>query len=275
MKILIAGAGIAGSVLARMLLERDHTVTVLDARPYRAASRCAFAYLRTAWWTGEERKQVRSAVDWYEQRGWVITRQAEVHDLRRDRVVTQADHVLIDPHAPLLKPDIAMDLTRYSDGPGGVLVSAGDGVALDADALVLACGAGMDRWYSGTPTYGGIFEAPGRCMSGDLRLLRVTDRMTYTAAAGERITRVGASRARTPEAAKARAEAILKRMLDANIIDTPAPWTYRAGTRWSNLAGPGGGARISQSVWAFTGFARSGYATVPTAARDLVRELEK
>lgn len=275
MKILVAGAGIAGSVLTRQLRDRGHEVVLLDARPDRAASRCAFAYLRTAWWTGEDRARVREAITWYEQRGWLITTQATVHDVRRGRTVTQADHVLLDPHAPLVRPDLAMNLTRYSDGPGGVLVHAGDGLELDGRHLVLACGAGMDRWYTGTPTYGGIFEAPGRCMSGTLRLLRVTDRMTYKAAAGERVTRVGASTGRTPEAARARAEAILRRMLDANLIDAPAPWTYRAGTRWTNLAGPGGHSRISQSVWAFTGFARSGYATVPGAARDLVRELEE
>ena len=275
MKILIAGAGIAGSVLTRMLRDRGHEVGVADRRPDKAASRCAFAYLRTAWWTGEEKRRVRDALAWYDQRGWVLAHEATVHDLRRGKVTKQSDHYLIDPAGPLVRADFAGDVTGYQVYPGEVAVQMAGTFEMQVDRLVLACGSGMDRWSTGTPTYGAVYEAPGRCMSGTLRLLRVTDRMTHVAAAGDRITRLGASKARTPQAARARAEAILNRMLQHNIVDAPAPWTLREGVRWENLTGPAGGRRLDDRVWAFTGFARSGYATVPAAARDLVKELEQ
>lgn len=276
MKILIAGAGIAGSVLARMLRERDHDVTVTDPRPHTAASRCAFAYLRTAWWQGPEREEVRRAVDWYEERGWVLTRDGWVTDVRRGRDFRQSDHVLIDPRAPLVKADLSMRLNRYMDGPGGVLTTLGDGVQTDATHLVLACGAGMDRWSSGTPVHGGIYECDDYRMITPLKLLRVTDRLTYTAADDGTVTRVGASKARTPEAARERAGRILDRMMDAGIVTCTRPWTYRAGTRWEHLGGSsGGGRQISEHVWSFTGFARSGYARVPGAARKLIERMDQ
>lgn len=275
MKIVVAGAGIAGSVLTRMLRERGHSATLLDSSPDKAASRCAFAYLRTAWWTGEEKHRVREALKWYESHGWVIADEATVHDVRRGRVLTQRDHYLVDPWAPLLEPDLAMNLSGFSDGSAGVRLWSGAGEPQDADRLVLACGSGMERFTSGTATYGAVYEAPGRQADEALKLLRVTDRMTHVAAAGDRLTRVGASKGRTREAALARAEAILERMIRYGIVTPGADWKLREGMRWETLVGPVGGLRLDRHVWSFTGFARSGYATVPGAARDLVKELEQ
>lgn len=275
MKILIAGAGIAGSVLTRMLRERGHDVILTDARPDRAASRCAFAYLRTAWWKGEERAEVRRAVDWYEKRGWVLARHASVSDLRRDWTRDQADHILIDPRGPLVKPDLAMNLHRWSGTPG-VTATLGDGLEVQADRLVLACGAGTSRWTHGVQVHGGVWEVPEPAVEPGLRLLRVTDRLTYTAARDRNTLRVGASKALTPEAARQRAVKILGRMFTAGLVSPELPWTYRAGTRWEHRdRSPGGARRVSERVWEFTGFARSGYARVPGAAQYLIRRLEE
>lgn len=276
MKILIAGAGIAGSVLTRLLRARGHEVLLADGRPDRAASRCAFAYLRLGWWRGEQRAGVRRAVDWYESSGWLRTRTGTVYDVRRGWVRDQEDHVLLDPRGPLVGDPLAMDLKSYADGPGGVLAVLGDRLDVDADHLVLACGAGTDRWAHGSPVYGGVYEAPGRRIppGPDLRLLRVTDRVTHVAAYDGRTTRVGASRGRTPEIALARALLIRNRLSDRGVINGRDGWTYRAGTRWEHLAGAGGPRQIEPHTWTFTGFARSGYATVPGAARRLIERLE-
>lgn len=275
MRIMVAGAGIAGSVLTRMLRDRGHEVTLIDSRPHRAASRCAFAYLRLAWWTGAERDEVRRAVDWYDWHGWVRSRTGVVHDLRRGWTRERRDHVLVDPRGPLVRPDLSVDLTGYRDGPGGVLLKLG-GINTDAHRLVIACGAQTDRWSAGSPVYGGIYETPGARTEGALNLLRVTDRMTFTAACDGTRTRVGASKGLTPETARERVDRIFERMKAAGIIDPSAPWEYRAGTRWEYLGGaPGGPRRLSENVWTFAGFARSGYARVPEAARRLVERIEE
>lgn len=273
---MVAGAGIAGSVLTRMLRDRGHEVILIDSRPYRAASRCAFAYLRLAWWKGAERDEVRRAVDWYEGNSWVRSRTGVVHDLRRGWTREQRDHVLVNSRGPLVRPDMAVDLSGYWDGPGGVAVLVGDRLRLDAHRLVIACGAQTDRWAQGSPVYGGIYEVPGAHTEGALNLLRVTDRMTFTAAYDGARTRVGASKGLTPEKARERADRIFERMTDAGIIDPSAPWEYRAGTRWEHLGGaPGGPRRLSENVWTFAGFARSGYARVPEAARRLAERIEE
>lgn len=275
MKILIAGAGIAGSVLTRMLRERGHEVVLADARPDRAASRCAFAYLRTAWWTGEERAEVRRAVGWYEERGWVLSRDGRVTDVRRGRDFSQADHILIDPRGPLVKPDLGMNLQRWS-GRLSVLAVLGDGLEVPVDRLVVATGAGTGRWAHGTPVYGGVYECMDYRMITPLKLLRVTDRLTYTAADDGTVTRLGASKALTPEAAKRRAWTIRERMMDAGLVTCTRKWTYRSGTRWEQAnRSPGGARQVSERVWTFTGFARSGYARVPGAAQYLIRRLEE
>ena len=274
MKVAVAGAGIAGSVLTRMLRQRGHEVTVYDRTPHRAASRCAFAYLRTGWFTGPEKARVREALAWYDMRGWHLTDQAEVHDLQRGRIFTQGDHHLIDPYGPLVKADGGWNVETYRDGPGGVLLTLTGGLETDAHHLVLACGPGMERFTFGGPSYGGIFESQGPWMRGNLRLLRVTDRLTHVAAGGRHITRVGASKAKSPDLARAGAEKILKRMTDEGVVDANAPWTYRAGVRWTDGTGPGRAIRLSDHVHAFTGFSRTGYAFVPSAARVLVDQME-
>lgn len=273
---MVAGAGIAGSVLTRMLRDRGHDVTLIDSGPHRAASRCAFAYLRLAWWKGAERDEVRRAVDWYDRHGWVRSRTGIVHDLRRGWTREQRDHVTVDPRGPLVRPDLASDLTAYWDGPGGPVVLLEDNLRLDAHRLVIACGAQTDRWSAGSPVYGGVYEASGAHTEGALNLLRVTDRMTFTAAHDGTMTRVGASKGLTPGAARERADRIFERMTAAGIIDPSAPWEYRAGARWEHLGGaPGGPRRLSENVWTFAGFARSGYARVPEAARRLVERIEE
>ncbi len=276
MKILVAGAGIAGSVLTRMARERGHEVTLTDRQPHLAASRCAYAYLRAGWFRDGERVRARYALKYYADHGWVLADQATVRDVRRRRTFIQDDHYLIHPHAPLLKPDLAFGLTEYSDGPGGVLASLGpERVPADADHLVLAMGAGMNYRYHGTPTYGGVFESPDRSLVTPLNLLRISDRLTHVAADNGTSVRTAASKGRTPEEARRNAERILDRMLSEGLVGSPRGWTYRSGTRWTTLGGSPAADPISNHVWALTGFSRSGYATVPSYARDLLDRMER
>lgn len=274
-KVIVAGSGIAGSVLTRILRERGHRVTLVDGDPGASASRCAFAYLRTVWWTGEEKARVRAGLEWYTRHGWHLTDEALVVDLGRNRTAMQGDHHLIDPEGPLVTPDLHQHLGEYRDGPGGVLASAGEH-ALDAHHLVLACGSGMNRFSFGTPSFGGVLDARGLRMTkgAPLALLRVTDRLTHVAAGSSRMTRVGASRGPMPGVARDRAHQILNRMVHEGLVDGRAPWEYRPGVRWTSVNGSPGGTQVSAHVWTFTGFARSGYATVPSAALDLADRLE-
>ena len=276
MKVTVAGAGIAGSTITRMLRARGHEVTLLDPWPRRAASHCAYAYLRTGWFKGPDKVRVRQGLDWYERNGWIVTRKADVHDRMRGRYVVQTDHILIHPSQPLLTPDILWGLDSYSDEnlAGVQLKVLGQPGILWADHLVLACGPGMRRWSLGTPVHGGVFECESYRMGVPLRLLRLTDRLTHVAADDGAVVRTAASKGRTPEEARERSEKILNLMFDEGMLSSTHRWTYRAGTRWT---GPDGGpvaSRLSEHVWALTGFARTGYAMAPSYALDLIKALE-
>lgn len=276
MKVTIAGSGIAGSTLALMLRSRGHEVTVLDPWPRRGASHCAYAYLRSAWFKGEDKRRVRESLDYYERNGWIVTRKAYVHDLMRDRYVKQTDHVLVHPSRPLIQPDILWGLDSYADDSltGVQLRVFGQPGVLYADHLVLACGDGMRRWTRGTPVYGGVFECETYRMSTPLRLLRITDRLTHVAADDGTVVRTAASKGHTPEQARQKSEKILNRMFDEGMVSVTRRWTYRAGARWVPEGGTPTAGQLSEHVWALTGFHRNGYALAPSYARDLADKLE-
>ncbi|WP_341868246.1 FAD/NAD(P)-binding protein [Streptomyces africanus] len=270
---MVAGAGIAGSCVARALRERGHDVTVADGYSQSAASRCAFAFTRTAWWTGDQRTDVRAALAWYGRHGWLVDDSAEVKDLRRGRTVRQGDHYLVDPLGPLVDPDVAQHVTAWKGAGHVVAVTLADGTRTETDALVLST-ARSATGASRALTYGGVWEAPGRHLAGPgpLALLRVTDRLSHTAAWDGTFTRVGASKASTASGARQRAERILSRMCHEGLVDPEAPWVYREGVRYTPPAGPAA-CEVEPRVWALTGFGRSGYSTAPAAAQRLAARL--
>ncbi len=277
MKILVVGAGIAGSCATTVLREAGHDVVLADPTPDLAASRCAFAVTRLAWWGTEQRATVRRSLDWYNQRGHIITKTAVVHDVRRWRTTIQGDHYLINPTATLVKPDMGLEMTDWWPSPGGVRAEFGEFGPSGYDALVLAAGPDTARlagWPPGGYSYGGIYTAPGNRLTdgGQLAMLRRTDRLGYTAAWLIDETRIGASRCSTPEQAHRVADGIRDRMLSEGIVTGSADeWSYRSGIRYAT-ASPGA-TRIAERVWTLTGLARSGYAIAPAAALDIASEI--
>lgn len=274
MRVLVAGAGIAGSCAARLLRADGHDVIVADPAPHTAASRCALAYLRPSWFKGEERIRLRGTLDWYGALGCTTTADGYVYDLRRGRRFMQSGHVLIDPVAPLVKPDTPAALKQWASHGSAVRVVLGDGLAYNVDRLVIATGGRYG--LQGARTHGGMFVAPGNLIASGkaLAVLRITDRLAFKAAYAGGTTRVGASLAAGPEAARERADRMLSRMIDEGVVNE-GEWAYRSGVRFT-YAGHNGipaPVQLDQNVWALEGFARSGYATAPAAARDLVWRL--
>jgi hypothetical protein len=277
MKILVAGAGIAGSCAAHVLRDAGHDVVLADPAPDTAASRCAFALTRIAWWSGAPKIRVVRSLNWYQARGHIVTSSATVHDVRRQRTTIQGDHYLISPTGPLVPRDLAASVGWWDERADGVLVDFRHWIREQYDALVVAAGpasAGLLSWPADGCSYGGIHTAPGNLLTdgGQLALLRRTDRLSYTAAfvAGE--TRIGASRCSSPEQAHRVADGIRDRLLSEGLVKG-ADWAYRSGTRYAT-ASPGA-VRISRRVWSLTGLARSGYALAPAAALDIEKEIRE
>lgn len=277
MKILVAGAGIAGSCAATALREAGHVVHLADPSPSTAASRCAFAVTRTAWWGTEQRRTVRRSLDWYRQRGHIITSSAVVTDVRRGKTLIQGDHYLINPTLTLVDPDTHVGLDWWVQCPGYVLVGMRDGTEHRYGALVIAAGpasAHLAGWPSTGRSFGGIFAAPGSRLAhaGQLSMFRRTDRLSYTAAWLVTETRIGASRCSSPGQARRVAEGIRDRLLSEGVVTGSADdWEYRCGTRYAT-ASPGA-VRLEPRVWTLTGLARSGYALAPAAALDITTEI--
>lgn len=283
MNIVVVGAGIAGSCLAHQARERGHTVTVCDGKAAGAASRCALALTRTAWWPEQQRPAVVGALDWYRQRDWLAQESARVHDVLHGRIVDQDDHYLIDPLAPLVKPDIPGHVSAIGTTPGeaGVNVSIEDWGAVPADAVVVAAGSHSPAFppapAEAVLSYGGTWVADGNHLHDPagpaLRMLRLSNRCSYTAAYVGGQTRVGSSRNTTAKAAHTSARTILARMIEHGIVDSEAPWRYASGTRYT-LPTAEHIRRLGPRVWLLAGFGRGGYITAPTAARTLLDRLE-
>lgn len=282
MRILVAGAGIAGSCTATVLREAGHDVVLADGQPHLAASRCAFALTRMSWWKGEQRAAVARSLDWYADRDRILTDTAVVHDIRRGRTEKQGGYLLIDPVRTLVKSDLPSNVSWWTPDGDGVLVRLRNGIQdWKLDALVIACGPAtgyIARQAPGVHSYGGIFTAPGNRLAdpGRLALLRRTDRLSYTAAyvgsGADSETRIGASRSLTAGEAYDSAVDIRARLLSEGVVTGHSDeWTYRAGTRYATVTP--GARHIAARVWTLSGLARSGYALAPAAALDIATEI--
>ena len=281
MKILVAGAGIAGSCMTTVLREAGHEVVLVDRASWSAASRCAFAVTRTAWWGGEERHAVRRSLDWYNLREHIVTKSAVIHDVRRARTLIRPDYYLVNPVTTLVHPDLEQGLDWWVHDADRSRVLAGFLPCTQEDAFdaLVICAAGETPRLAGQEphgrtVFGGMFTAEGNRLTrgGQLSVLRRTDRLSYTAAFVGGKTRIGASRCSTPGEARRIAEGIRDRLLSEGVVSGGVPdWWYRAGKRF--ITDQPIAQRINQRVWTLAGLGRTGFATAPAAALDIATEI--
>lgn len=270
MRIVVIGAGIAGSCIARTARERGHNV-VVAADPWREPmSRAAVCVLRPDWFTGVERDIARESVAWYDDRSLLTSTVARwtTYRIPDGETRTRTGFYTVHPDAPLIVPDIS---GRWPVEQGTLLASEIEA----ADTVVLCRGAHSDvdwprTW--GATTVIPVAEADVSVLFG------YEDRprnALYTAkySAGE--IRFGSSVAKTPEVALDRQRIMEVRAASVGMIPMEGLWR-RLGVRLM----PGEGLepfpirKLGERTWAVEGGGRVGYSFAPVRARQLLDILE-
>jgi hypothetical protein len=252
-KIAVGGAGVGGSVVARLARERGHDVTVYDPAPATAASRAALCVLRREWLPAPSRPMLRDALAMYVrwnairiQGGVVSTWRSGPRDgyacvaVSPDRVLIEPDE--LTPLPPVDGPTVVAFGAAISGGEkltgGATLVfpSSTTGVWVHyprpRHSIVLACYDGFGRF--GSPV------AP--------TLDRAVERICNDVQIAERVG-----------------------MLDW--VDRANDPTLLIGLRV--MAAQPRYKRVGDQEWQIGGFGRVGYSTAPTLAASLLDEMER
>lgn len=246
--LIIVGAGIMGSTLARMAIRRGLSVELigLDA----PSSLAALALSRPAW--SESHAEARA---WYEGLGAVRATSALVSRASWPEPRRQEDWLLIDPGLPLLQPSRRAPVSWF---PG--MVSHNRDVTPGRLVVVSAPAHGLLPDSYGTTVVG---DNPGAETGLYIHWLRPYHHIAVVV--DEYRCRLGSSVARTRDGADDRAIRMIAEARDAG-LPAPVNWMLHRGQRYgkSTLRSEKPGLVLME------GMARSGYAEAPRLARELL-----
>lgn len=270
MNIIVVGAGIAGSVAARVLREAGHTVTVV-ARDTPSHSVAATAVLRRAWHPDTERADFDHALATYQRWGIPLRNGAFVTNYRTPGRAPRhdPDWQLIDPRLPLLTPDV-YGTVDYATARS---VRLANGSRLVADAVVCAPGAASPLSAPGSVTWGVTWVHPDPEVLTEpvFRVHHLAPYKTGMAGVVGARVRLGSSSAKTYASALKQAQAMLERFAELGIIRSTRGWEPLAGARLN--AAPRVCTRVG--VHYLTGYHRTGYALAPADASRLAGILQQ
>ena len=264
MRVLVVGAGIAGSSFARLGAEAGLDVTVVaDPRLVRS-SEAALCVTRPSWFAGQALEECEWTLDWYRGHGWLTDGIARYGSYRSTKVEARPGYFAVDPVAPLVDPDILDDWRNVAD---------------DYDLRVLARGAHSDldwRRQHGATT---IVDSDGHA----LPLVAYHDRprsVMFAVCHDGDTVRGGSSKAPTAEQAIERQQRDYEKALalglvswiepghvgDASMISgvrlVPPKWVEPGALRW-----------LDDRTVAVEGFGRVGYSLAPARMAALVRQV--
>jgi FAD dependent oxidoreductase len=276
MKIVVVGAGIAGSIFTRFAREAGHEVVVVapDDKPDSLA---ATAILRKGYHAGKP-EQIAAwefAVETYERLGLELKRGAMTSGFRRlgSAETPDSDWLLIDPAAPLVVPDVKRTVVTVKGG--NAWTGPEDRDRLAGDAVVAACGATGALAPSGKVTWGVTWlHADGALREPQhIRVYQYAPYRTLMGGVAGGQARVGSSSAATREKAVEQGKKMLDMAWHLGWLTTRDNWEMRLGARlksdrlwWRDE---------ESECWRLGGFHRTGYALAPAAARDLLERLTR
>lgn len=273
MKLIVVGAGIAGSCVTRMARERGFDVTVVagEARPDSLA---ATAVLRRGYHSGRagELEAWDYALSVYAEWDVRMHRGGVVSSYRRPLggEVADSDWLLLDPAEALVKKDMEREVLSAH----GKRIWFGRGDGLAGDAVVAACGARGVLAPSGSVTWGVTWlHAPDALRAPeDVKVYQYAPYRTIVGGVAGGRARVGSSSSVTEEGAVAQARKMLGVAWDLGWLTTTDGWEMRTGTR---VKTDGGWRRAEDGHWEIGGFHRTGYALAPMAAKEVLDDIEK
>jgi hypothetical protein len=272
-KLIVVGAGIAGSCVTRMARERGWDVTMI-AGEGKPDSLAATAVLRRGYHAGraDEIEAWDYAVRMYAEWGVQMHRGAGVSSYRRPLggEMADSDWLLLDPAAPLVKRDVMREVLSVHGAR--VWFGRGDGVA--GDAVVAAAGARGALAPSGALTWGVTWlHAPEALRAPEaVKVYQYAPYRTIVGGVAGGRARVGSSSSVSEEGAVRQAEKMLGVAWDLGWLTTRDGWEMRTGMR---VKTDGHWRRNENGVWEIGGFHRTGYALAPMAAREVLDDIEK
>jgi hypothetical protein len=270
-RLIVVGAGIGGSALARVARARGHEVTLI-AQPDNPHSLAATAVLRRAYHKGEEAWTWDGSLKFYQDWGIPLVSGGQVTNYRTPDAPPRLDKDwhLIDPVAPLVRPDVHGHVPSVPTGP---TVSLSDGRSFDGDVVVLTPGHGPLS-PSGHVTFGVTWAHPDPGVLTHQEGVRVHHWAPYKSIVAGTVAgsaRLGSSSASTAKAAYEQAQNLLALSWDIGMINSVKGWTAQAGIRLQTREHHH---HVADRVFWFGGFHRTGYALAPSLAHQLITILE-
>lgn len=279
MRLIVVGAGIGGSAFTRIARERGHEVTLIagvDAphslaatavlrRAYHSTKMTFAAFAPDAWtWDG--------SMKFYQDWGIPIVSGAQVTSYRTPDAGPHFDKDwhLIDPAAPLLRPDVHGGVV---DVPTGPAVQLADGRQYEADAVILTPGHGPLS-PPGKVTHGvtWVHPDPGVLLYPEgLQVHHWAPYKSIVAGPVGGTARLGSSSASNAVAAYAQARHLLATAWDIGMVNSVKGWRAQSGVRLQTREHVH---HVGNRVYWFGGFHRTGYALAPSLAHQLITCME-
>jgi hypothetical protein len=257
MKILVVGAGIAGSSFARFATDAGAVVTVVADSGRPAASAAALCVTRPGWFTGTDRVDCEWTLDWYRNHGWLTDGSATYGSYRTNRTETRTGYYAIDPVSPLVVPDVIDDWRNLRD---------------DYDLRVLARGAYGDgdghRVHGATAIVAGCGRPPVAAYHDRPRSVM------FAVSHDGRTVRTGSSKAPNREQAILRQQRDYEKAVMLGLVDL-GDASMVTGVRLmpSPASTPGTPRWLDRRTVAVEGFGRVGYSLAPARMAALVDEV--
>jgi hypothetical protein len=272
-KLIVIGAGIAGSCLARLAREAGIDVTVV-AQEGKPDSLAATAILRRGYHAGkrEELEAWDYAVECYERWGVHMQRGGAVSSYRRVGAEARedADWLLLDPAVPLVKADAEDEVVSVHGGR----VWFGPGRGITGDAVVVAGGARSNlSSEDGKITWGltWVHQEDALKEPEKLKVYQYAPYRTIVGGAAGGMARVGSSSSVTEAGAVEQGEKMLRTAWDLGWLRTRNGWEMRVGAR---LKTERRWWRTEDGHWEVGGFHRTGYALAPRTAQEIIDNIK-
>jgi glycine/D-amino acid oxidase-like deaminating enzyme len=269
MKLIVIGAGIAGSSTTRIARDKGWDVTLIDYAPHKSASRSALATIRPTWFDKSEREDLERSWEWYSKWGAAGSREAHVSNWRDRSVKKQKDWWLVDPILPLVEPNLNERVIEI-----GANYVTTDHSQIEADAILNCTGAyGADLAHDVTMFAGVTWISNNAELDySPYRVHHLRPYKSLSAAQINGVTRVGSSIATTADKAIDDAKEMLMTAIALGIVKS-GDWEMSLGWRAKGKGGIPIYPELGQRNAYFSGLARSGYGLSPAIAEKWLDSL--
>jgi glycine/D-amino acid oxidase-like deaminating enzyme len=271
MRLIVIGAGIAGSSATRIARAKGWEVTLIDHAPEQAASRSAIATIRPTWFAKSERADLDKSWEWYKEWGAAGSKTAYVSNWRDSVVKEQNDWWLVDPLIPLVYPDI----TKRVIGIDRTSVELSDGSEIEADAILNCTGGYGEDLARQVTLFAGVtwISTEAKLDYWPYRVHHLRPYKSLSAAHINGVTRVGSSIATTADKAIKEAKDLLEQAHALGIITETGKWDMSFGWRAKGAGGKPIYPKLGERNAYFSGLARSGYGLSPALAEKWIESL--